>query len=87
MPYDHRHGHDIIRIVTDDNDVEPALESYDPNGDVALTHLMVEHPDLYGILEVVASDLSDGDTLTKIKILKGIARAIGLIEQRNVHES
>jgi hypothetical protein len=82
MPYDHNHGHDIIPIAFGANDVEPALESYDPDGEKALTHLIVEHPDLYDTLEGVASELSGGDTDTKIKVLKGIARAVGLIEQR-----
>ncbi len=82
MPYRHEHAHSIIPTQHNVNDVEPTLEMTDPDSEGALLHLMTDHHDVYETVEPVASDLAEGDSEIKIKILKGIARALVFLEQR-----
>jgi hypothetical protein len=82
MPYSHESAHHIIPNQFTINDVEPTLEMNDPNNEEALNHFMAEHPDIYSMSERIASELSGGDSLMKIRVLKAIARTIIYIEQR-----
>ena len=82
MTYSHHPERTIVPVSQSPYDIEPILEALDPSGDIAVHHLMTDHPDLFDAFEEIASGLSAGDSKTKISLLRAMARALAYIEQR-----